>query len=72
MYNAQLDDGRVVIVDTARDQTRSVGGADHFIDPQHYVRVLLDGGWQTVRSKRLKKMEYGNPFKAIGGNHGKG
>lgn len=65
MYNAMLDDGRVVVVDTTRSQTRKVKGEDFFIDQNLHVNALLDGKWQVVRVSRLKKLEYGNPFKQM-------
>ena len=64
MTYAILDDGRKVIVDTARGPVRIVGGKEHFIGP-NYVNVFLDGGWQTVRKDRLKPVEYGSPFEAL-------
>ena len=55
------DDGRQVIVDTSREQVRYVKGEEFFLSPDH-VNVLLEGGWQTMRRKRLRNMEYGSPF----------
>lgn len=61
MHKAKLDDGREVIVDTSSSPSRSVGGQEHFLTPG-YVNVFLDGGWQTVRESRVKKMPYGHPL----------
>jgi hypothetical protein len=59
-----LDDGRQVVVDSSRDQTRVVEGEEFFVSPGHVV-VLLEGGWQVIRRKRLRNMEYGSPFGAL-------
>ena len=61
MNLAILTDGRQCIVDTSREQVRSVGGEEFFLSPDH-VNVLLEGGWQTVRRKSLRNMEYGSPW----------
>ncbi len=61
MNYAYLDDGRRVIVDTSRVQTRMVGDEEFFLDPEHAL-VLLEGLWQVVRRSRLKTAHYGNPF----------
>ena len=61
MYYATLDDGRGVIVDTSREMTRMVGGAEFFLAPA-YVNVLLDGSWQTVKKQRLKKAADETPY----------
>lgn len=60
---AHLDDGRAVVVDSSREQTRQVGGKTFFLAPA-YVNVLLEGRWQTVRRSRLKDAEYGHPYQA--------
>jgi hypothetical protein len=64
MNFAILDDGRKVVVDSSRNQTRMVGGKEFFLGLK-YVNVLLDGGWQTVKKERLKPAEYGSPFTAL-------
>ena len=69
MNYALLDDGRKVVVDSARNQTRTVTistdkcftTGEFFLAPA-YVSVLLDGGWQAVKRSRLKPAEYGSPF----------
>lgn len=67
MNYAHLDDGRKVVVDTSRQQTRMVGKEEFFLDPA-YVNVLLDGYWQCVKKSRLKKAEYGNPWAGVRGD----
>lgn len=79
MYNAILDDGRVVIVDTSRNQERMVttwkqddvdkakaimSTRPYFLHPD-YVNVWLDGNWQAVKRKRLKELPFGNPFEVL-------
>lgn len=74
MHWALMDDGREVVVDTARQQTRKVirwkqdtdtrTVGEHFLAPG-FVNVLLGGTWHTVKESRLKKAEYGNPFGAL-------
>lgn len=66
MNFALLDDGRRVIVDSSRNQTRVVGGQEFFL-PLNYVNVLLEGSWQAVKKSRLKAKEYGSPFMAMRG-----
>ncbi len=61
MNLGMTDDGRQVVVDSSRDQTRTVDGEEFFVSPAHVV-VLLEGGWQVMRRKRLRTMEYGSPF----------
>ena len=61
MNLAMMDDGRQVVVDSARNQVRLVDGKEFFVSPAH-VTVLLEGGWQVLRQNRLRHMEYGNPF----------
>jgi hypothetical protein len=62
MNYSHLDDGRLVIVDSARKQT-----AVHTAEPcpPGYVNVLLDGHWQTVKRSRLKAAFFGSPFGGI-------
>lgn len=61
----QMDDGRRVIVDTARIQKRKIttqlGTGEYHID-EAYVNVLLDGRWQTVKKSRIKPAVFGSPF----------
>lgn len=68
MNYAQLDDGRRVIVDTSRVQTRMVEDKEFFLDPGHTL-VLLEGRWQVVRKSRLKIAHYGNPFGVLHENN---
>lgn len=62
---ARLDDGRHVIV--LNGKTRMVGGAEHFIDPEKYTEVLLEGGIQVVRKERLKAVGFGGPWEGLNG-----
>ena len=63
MYAGIMDDGRKVVVDDSQG-TRLVSGTEFFLLNSH-VTVLLDGGWQVVRKKRLKPATYGSPFAAL-------
>ena len=60
----RLDDGRMVIVDTSRQQVRMVKGKEYFLDPS-FVNVLLDDAWAVVKKSRIKTAPYGNPFEGI-------
>lgn len=53
---AKLDDGREVIVDSARSQWRMVRGEPERIGTKH-VTVLLNGTWQVVAKSRLKSSD---------------
>jgi hypothetical protein len=68
MNYAHLDDGRLVIVDSARNQKRKIttqlGTGEYHID-KAYVNALLDGHWQTVKRSRLKAAHFGSPFGGI-------
>lgn len=66
MHYALLDDGRRVIVDTPKQPTRKVGSQTFFLDAG-YTPILLDGGWQVVRSNRLKNIGWGSPFDSLRG-----
>lgn len=65
MHYARLDDGRRVIVNTAKQITRKVKGKEFFVDTNKHTEVLLDGGWQVVQSGRLKNEGYGSPFERL-------
>ena len=61
---AHLDDGRLILVDSSRQQTRNVGGKDFFLS-LNYVNVLLEGSWQVVKKDRLRPAEFGSPFTVL-------
>jgi len=59
---ARLKDGRTVLVTNGK--TRKVGGEEFFIGPRH-TEVLLDGGFQIVRTDNLKPVGYGGPWSGL-------